>query len=169
MEVSAQNRTEKILVAYFSWGGNTREIARQIHQKVGGDMFEIISVNPYPADSDEAHNVARQERDSRTRPALKTHVENMGQYDIIFLGFPVWLGSIPMPIAAFLEEYNFSGKRIIPFRSYGNHDSGQSDSALRELCPQGVVFEALSVHRTGGRSLPNDISSWLRKAGISEK
>jgi flavodoxin len=146
MELWAQNQGGggKILAAYFSHTGNTRELARQIQQKTGADIFEIIPVTAYSRDNDEAHTEARRDRDSQVRPPLKTHVENMAQYDTIFLGFPVWLGSIPAPVATFLEEYNFSGKRIIPFRSYGNHDSGQSDPAIKALCPPfniiGCVF-----------------------------
>jgi len=163
---SAQGQGKKILVAYFSWSGNTREIARQIHQETGGDMFEIVPVIPYPADNDEAHSIARRERDSGARPALKTHVQDMRQYDTILLGFPVWLGSLPAPVSAFLEEYDFSGKQIVPFRSYGNHDSGGSDAAIKALCPSSVIADALSVHRQGGNQLPNAISAWLLKADI---
>jgi flavodoxin len=165
----AQNQNEKILIVYFSWSGNTREIARQIQGKTGGDMFEIVPAVSYPTDSDEAHDVARRERDSGARPALKTHVRNMRQYDTVILGFPVWLGTLPAPVVTFLEEYDFSGKHIVPFRSYGNHDADSSDAAIKKLCPDSVIADALSVHRRGGSSLRNDISAWLRKAGIGEK
>jgi flavodoxin len=166
VELTAQNQNRKILVAYFSHTGNTRELARYIQQQTGGDMFEIIPITPYSDDNDEAHAQARRDRDSRERPSLKTRIENMAQYDTIFLGFPVWLGTIPVPVAAFLEAYDFSGKRIIPFRSYGNHDSGQSDSAIKTLCSRSTILEALSVKRENVRTSSAAVSVWLRKIGI---
>jgi flavodoxin len=171
MEISAQTQSgnQKILIALFSHTGNTRELARQIQEKTGGDMFEIIPVTPYSGDNDEAHAQARRDQNDRARPPLKTRVVDMAQYDTIFLGFPVWLGSIPAPMATFLEEYNFSGKQIIPFRSYGNHDSGQSDPAIKTLCPRSTVLEALSVKRDNVRSSVNTISAWLRKIRIDER
>jgi flavodoxin len=93
----------------------------------------------------------------------------MKQYDVIFLGSPVWLGLIPMPVAAFLEEYDFSGKTIVPFRTYGNHDSGQSDPAIKALCPRPIILKALSLHRVDDRTITNDISAWFSKIGFEEK
>ena len=166
MEVSAQTQSRKILVVYFSHTGNTRELARFIQQQTGGDMFEIIPVTPYSSDNNDAHAQARRDQNSRARPPLKTHAENMAQYDTIFLGFPVWLGTLPAPVLTFFEEYDFSGKRIIPFRSYGNHDGGASDGAIKTLCPRSTVLEALSVKRESIRSSSASVSTWLRKIGI---
>jgi flavodoxin len=164
---AAENQPgNKILVAYFSWGGNTRGIAREIHKKVGGDLFEIEPVKPYSSNYNTVLDEAQREQREAARPALKTHVQNMGQYDVVFIGYPNWWASIPMPIASFLEEYDFSGKKIVPFCSHGGGRLGQSVSAITKLCPQSTILEALSVHYSGGGSLGSDIDAWLRKIGI---
>src|SRR5664280_1274150 len=106
---------KKILVAYFSHSGNTREIANQIHKSVGGDFFEIQAVKPYPDDYDAVVKQATQELNSGHKPALKIKMENIKSYDLIFIGYPNWCSTVPAPVRAFLSEYDFSGKTIIPF------------------------------------------------------
>jgi len=171
MEINAQNQSEtkKILVAYFSWGGTTRAIARQIHQKTGGDIFEIELVKPYSTNYNTCLEEAQRDQRQQARPALKTHIANIAQYDVIFIGYPNWWASIPMPIASFLEEYNLAGKIIIPFCSHGGGRFGQSLSAIAKLAPQSTILEALSVHYSGGNSLSNNISAWLKKIGVAQK
>lgn len=163
------SKMDNILVVYFSWSGNTRGIAKQIHQKVGGDLFEITLVKPYSTDYNTVLEEAKRDQEQQARPKLKNHITNMAQYGVIFLGYPNWWASIPMPIASFLEEYDFSGKRIIPFCSHGGGCFGQSLSAIAKLCPQARILEALSVGYSGGSSLPGEISTWLRKVLIAEK
>ena len=104
--------TKKILIAYFSHSGNTREIADQIHKGMGGDIFEIQSVKPYPHDYDAVVQQARQELDSGYKPALKTKFENIRPYDLVFIGYPNWWGTVPAPVRTFLMEYDFSGKPL---------------------------------------------------------
>jgi len=168
-QVEAQNQSRKILTAYFSWGGNTREIAKQIHQRVGGDLFEIECVTPYSQDYNTVLKEAQRDLRAQARPPLKTHVANMEQYDVIILGYPNWWATIPMSIATFLEEYNFSGKTIIPFSSHGGGRLGQSLTDIAKLAPNAKLGDALSVHYSGGSSLPKDITAWLRKNGIAAK
>jgi flavodoxin len=167
-EMNAQSRTPRILVAYFSWGGNTRGIARQIHQRTGGDLFEIELVNPYSRNYSTCVDDALRDQRANARPALKTHVGNMAQYDVIILGYPNWWASIPMPVASFLEEYDFAGKTVIPFCSHGGGRFGQSLTVIAKLISRAKVGDALSVHYSGGSSLSNDISAWLRRNGIAE-
>ena len=100
------------------------------------------------------------------RPELTDHIENMDDYDTIILGYPNWWASIPMPIASFLEEYDFSGKRIIPFCSHGGGRFGQSLTAIAKLAPDADMGEGLSVHYSGGSSLSDDIQKWLDTNGL---
>jgi flavodoxin len=93
----------------------------------------------------------------------------MAQYDVIILGYPNWWATIPMPIATFLESYDFSGKTIIPFCSHGGGRFGQSLTDIAKLVPNARLGDALSVHYTGGSSLPNDITAWLRRNGITAR
>jgi flavodoxin len=169
IELNAQNQqgAQKILVAYFSWGGNTRGIAQQIHQRTGGDLFEIQCVTPYSSNYNTCLDEALRDQRANARPALKTHVTNMAQYDVIILGYPNWWASIPMSIASFLEEYDFSGKTIIPFCSHGGGRFGQSLTAIAKLASRSKIAEALSVSYSGGGSLPRDIDAWLKKNNIA--
>ena len=93
----------------------------------------------------------------------------MAQYDTVLLGYPNWWASIPMPVASFLEEYDFSGKTIIPFCSHGGGRFGQSLTAIAKLAPNAVMGDALSVHYSGGSSLSGDVAEWLKNNGIPTK
>ena len=170
--MEAQNQNQRILIAYFSWGGNTEGIARQIQQRAGGDrssveLFVIEPVTPYSQYYTSVLQEAQRDQRAQARPPLKNRVSNMAQYDVILLGYPTWWATIPMPIATFLESYDFAGKTIIPFCSHGGGRFGQSLTDIAKLVPNARLGDALSVHYTGGPSLPNDISAWLRKNGIA--
>lgn len=156
----------KILIAYFSWGGNTEGIAEEIQRQTGADLFEITMVNPYSSDYNTVLDEAQRDQKAQARPELASHVENMEQYDIVMIGYPNWWASIPMPVASFLEEYDFSGKTIIPFCSHGGGRFGQSLTAITKLVPNAVMGEALSVHYSGGSELPDDVAEWLKTNGI---
>jgi flavodoxin len=169
MAADPQAGKPKILVAYFSWSGNSREIAKNIHKRVGGDLFEIVPATPYPTDYNACLDQSADELKRQYRPPLKTHVANMKQYDVIFLGYPNCWATIPMPVASFLEEYDFSGKTIVPFCSHGGGRLGQSTSAIAKLCPHSTMLEALSIYYDGGTTLQSDITAWLRKIGIKSR
>ena len=158
----------KILIAYFSWGGNTRGIAQEIQAQTGADVFEITPADLYSTDYNTVLMEAQEDQHKQARPELSAHVQNMEEYDIVLLGYPNWWASIPMPIASFLEEYDFSEKTIIPFCSHGGGRFGQSLTAIAKLAPNSVIGEGLSVHYSGGASLPDDVDAWLKANGISK-
>ena len=159
---------KKILVAYFSHSGNTREIANQIHEKVGGDIFEIVTVNPYPADYDSVVDQAKQEQEDNYRPELATEVENMDSYDVVFVGYPNWWGTMPMPVFTFLEEYDFSGKTIIPFCTHEGSGLGRSVEDITDLCPQSTILDGLAIRGSSVETAQGDVSEWLREIGMEE-
>lgn len=158
----------KVLIAFFSWGGNTKGIAEEIQSQTGADLFEIELVNPYSSDYNTVLDQAQRDQNIQARPEISNHVENFEQYDTILLGYPNWWASIPMPIASFLEEYDFSGKTIIPFCSHGGGRFGQSLTAITKLAPDAVMGEPLSIHYSGGGSLPDDIAAWLAINGLKD-
>jgi len=125
-------------------------------------------VEPYSADYNTVLMEAQEDQHNQARPELAGHVENMDDYDTILLGYPNWWASIPMPIASFLEEYDFSGKRIIPFCSHGGGRFGQSLTAIAKLSPDANMGEGLSVHYSGGATLSEDIQKWLDVNGINK-
>ena len=109
---------------------------------------------------------AQRDQHEQARPAITNPPQSIDEYDVILLGYPNWWASIPMPIATFLESYDFSGKMILPFCSHGGGRFGQSLTAIAKLTPQAVIAPGLSVHYSGGTSLPNDVRAWLESQGI---
>lgn len=103
----------KILVAYFSYQGHTANVAREIAAQTGGDLFEIKPAMPYPG-YDECLDVAKAEKNNNARPSIDGRVENMADYDVVFVGYPIWWYDAPMIVLSFLESYDFSGKTVIP-------------------------------------------------------
>jgi len=159
----------KVLIAFFSWGGNTKGVAEEIARQTDVNLFEIIMVHPYSSDYNTVLDEAQRDQNAQARPELASHVENIAQYDTILLGYPNWWASIPMPVASFLEEYDFSGKTIIPFCSHGGGRFGQSLTAIAKLAPDAMMGEALSIHYSGGASLTSDVTAWLESNQISMK
>jgi flavodoxin len=161
-------KENNILVAYFSHSGNTRIAANQIHESVGGNIFEIAAVDPYPSDYDEAVERAGKELRKQYRPKLKTKAENMESYNLVFLGYPNWWGTIPMPIATFLSEYDFSGKTIAPFCTNEGSRFGQSITDIKKLCPQSTILDGLAIRGEDVKNAQNKVSDWLHKLGMTE-
>jgi flavodoxin len=156
------------LTAYFSHSGNTQAIAHQIHEIVGGDIFEIVSVDHYPTDYNEVVEQARRELDKEYRPRLKTKVENMDSYTTVFTGYPNWWGTIPRPVAAFLSDYDFSGKTIAPFCTHEGSALGRSVADIKKLCPQSTVLEGFPVRGSDVTTAKNKVSGWLRETGLKK-
>lgn len=166
---NASSAAEKTLIVFFSWGGNTRGVAREIQKQTGFDMIELELVKPYSTNYNTCLNEAQRDQHNQERPALKTKIADFDRYDTVILGYPNLWASIPMPIATLLESYDFSGKRILPFCSHGGGRFGQSLTAIAKLAPNATLGEGLSVHYSGGSSLPKDVTAWLKKNGIVTK
>ena len=155
-----------ILIAYFTRTNNTGTVARAIANLTGGTLYRIETVVPYPEDYTECTEVAREELENGIRPELSGTVENMEQYDTIFVGCPVWWGDAPMPIWSFLEseEYIFTGKTVIPFGTYA---STGRDATLQRIVALTPNSEHLEGFGTSGRNI-NGVEAWLREIGIIE-
>ena len=108
-------KSKKILVAYFSWSGNTKDAAKYIAGKLGADEFEIVREKPYPKEYEACTEDAKAEKEKGERPAIKGRMSGMEDYDVVFVGVPVWWYTAPMPVFTFLEQYDFKGKTVIPF------------------------------------------------------
>jgi flavodoxin len=151
------------LTAYFSHSGNTRIIANRIHEIAGGDIFEIVSVDPYPQEYNAVVEQARKELDQNYMPPLKTKAENMNSYDLVFIGYPNWWGTIPRPVAVFLSEYDLSGKTIAPFCTHEGSGSGRSVADIEKLCPGSTVLNGLAVRGSIVKNSRENISNWLHE------
>ena len=157
---------DRTLIVYFSWSGNTQNVANMIGEITGAKVVELELVKPYSSNYNKVLDEAQKDVNSGARPELKTKIENMEQYDTIIIGYPNWWATIPMPIATFLEEYDFSNKTIIPFCSHGGGGFGQSITDIAKLAPNSRIGEGLSIHYSGGSTLKNDITTWLQKNNI---
>ena len=161
MKTATMNGNDtKSLIAYFSRAGNnyvngqivnlpvgnTEFVAKMIHEMTGGDLFHIEPVKEYPEDYTETTEVARQELRTKARPKLTGHVDTMASFEVIFLGYPNWWGTMPMPVCSFLEDYDFSGKTIAPFCTHEGSGLGQSVADIRKMCPQSTVPDGLAIH-----------------------
>ena len=122
----AQQPSGKVLVAYFSHSGNTREVARQISEATGGDLFEIVPATPYPTEYRAVVDQGKKEIEAGVRPALKNPVGDLSQYDVIFVGSPCWWATIAPPVATFLTSYDFAGKTVVPFMTHEGSRMGRS-------------------------------------------
>jgi flavodoxin len=157
---------KKILVAYFSHSGNTREIANQIHKNLESNIFEIQAVGPYPNNYNEVVEKAKQELQSDCLPELKTEVEGMGAYEVILIGYPNWWGTIPRPVATFLSKYDFSGKTIIPFCTHEGSGLGRSEKDIAKLCPKATLLKGLAIRGSRINAAKKDVTGWLSKIGV---
>ena len=175
-----------ILIAYFTWAdntvvedpssvdvdattsasvlvpGNAAKLAAWIQEAVGGDLHSIVVEEPYSSDYDECLDRAAEEKANNARPALTTHVENMADYDIVFLGFPNWWYTLPMPVLTFVEEYDWSGKTVVPFVTHG---TGGLSSTIRDLTaalPEDTtILEPIGVYRPEVDTSQGAVQDWL--------
>jgi flavodoxin len=165
-EVQAQNQ-DKILIVYYSRTGNTRTVAEYIREAVGGDFFEIETAIAYPSDYQSTADIAQRQQRENARPALASNVSNMNSYDIIFLGYPIWWGRMPMFFFTFLESHDLSGKTIIPFCTYGSSGVGQSAADIQRSAPGANVREAFGYRGANANNSRNDVTAWLRRLGMT--
>lgn len=146
--------------------GNAAKIAAWIQQEVGGDLFSIVVEDPYSSDYDECLDRAAEEKADNARPALVNHVSNMEEYDIVFIGFPNWWYTLPMAVLSFVDEYDFSGKTIVPFCTHG---TGGLSSTIRDLTaalPDDVtILDAIGVYRPDVDSSRPAVQEWI--AGLN--
>jgi len=157
-----------VLVAYFSWSGNGQQMARWISEETGGDLFRIVPTESYGADYDACADRAKEELDNGIRPELSEHIsaDIMAQYDVILLGFPVWWYDLPMPVWTFLEEYDLSGKTVIPFFSHNGSSSGANSlNRVSELAKGADVLsgDAFSLRGSAVSGSEQEVKAWARK------
>lgn len=147
--------------------GNTQYIAQLIQDATGGDLFEIKTVQNYPDSHQPLLDFAYNELRDDARPELESHIENLADYDVIFIGYPNWNADLPMPLYTFFEEYDFSGKKIIPFVTHGGSGFSGTVRTISELQPNAeVVSNGLSVSRNNVAKANDDVVSWLQGLGF---
>ena len=172
--VSAED-SGKVLIAYFSRAGenynvgylkvgNTAVMAGYIHERLpGSDLFRIEPVVPYPDKYQECTEVAKKEQRENARPAVKTHIPDISKYDVIYIGYPIWWGTMPQIVFTFLEEYNLSGKTIIPFCTHEGSGFGNSVNDLKKECPKSKFLDGMAVRGSDVRKAQKEVNAWIDK------
>lgn len=191
-ESSEAGAQSSLLVAYFSYAenaalpddvdasasasiqpwngahtGNTGVVADMIAQATGADLFSIRTVEQYPDTYDATLDQGQQEQSDGARPELATHLENLGSYDTIFLGFPNWWGDMPMAVYTFLDEVDLSGKTVIPFVTSGGSGFSNTISTIQQMEPQATVQEGLSIGASSATGAQQQVESWLSELGLA--
>lgn len=164
-EPSQPSTDSKTLVAYFSWSGNTTGMASYIADQIGADLLELQPANPYPTDYTETGNIAKDERDTNTRPTIANLPDSIEQYDTIFIGYPIWWHTAPMIIGTFLESYDLSNVEIYPFTQSASMDTEQFDNSMefvRTCAKNANVHDGLFVRSSDTAG----ISSYLTANGF---
>lgn len=185
-EGRVEHDSQTVLVAYFSWAdnavvegevdavsspsvtkpGNVEQLALWVQERTGGELFSIRVTEPYPSDWDECLERANEEKADGARPELVQTVENMEDYDVIFLGYPNWWYSCPTAILSFLEEYDLSGKQIYLFCSHGTGGLASSVEDIRAAIPNSSISEhVFDVYEEDAASSKQDIEIWLEELG----
>lgn len=141
--------------------GNTQFVATEIQKNLGGDLFAIQTVQDYPGTHEALLDFAYDEKSRNARPELASHIENLDNYDYIFVGYPNWNADLPMPLHTFFDEYDFSGKTIIPFVTHGGSGFSSTVRTIEKLEPDATVIESgLSLSRNSVANAQADIKAW---------
>lgn len=181
---NSENGERKILIAYFSLAdvvpkgadasthatpeiGNTEAAALELQRQVGGDLFAIKTIQAYPVNHKECSIIAENEMRSDARPELSSHVSNMDNYDTVYVGYPIWWYQEPMAIRTFLEEYDFSGKTIIPFCTSFGASVERSEDNIKAICPDSSVLKGVTLY-TGENTFSEPLAEWLVEIGMGK-
>lgn len=167
----ANNKSEssgKTLVVYFSYSGNTKQVAENIQQKLGADIFEIKTVKEYSSDYNTVVDEAQEELNDNARPELSTTLDNIEQYDTVIIGYPIWWGDMPMAVYTFLDTYDLSGKTIAPFCTHGGSGLSGTDDNIRQEEKDANVLEGMAISDSSIDESDSDVEEWLSECGISQ-
>ena len=166
---------KKILIAYYSrrgnnWFGNgiadlkvgnTELAAKYIKDIIGGDLFHIEAVHNYPIGYDECTEVARAEFKAKARPEITNKINHFEDYDVIFLGYPNWWGTMPMPAFTFIDSYDFTDKIVIPFCTHEGSGMGNSERDIIKSLPYATVLKGLAIKGTNAASSRPVLEKWI--------
>jgi flavodoxin len=154
-----------ILIAYYSWHGNTRKIAELIQRETGGVLFEIEPAQPYTTDYRAAVKLAKEEIQAGFRPELKA-VPKSSLYSFVFLGTPIWWHTLAPPLAAFIDRFDLTGKTVIPFFTHGGGGVGEFENDIKKMCLNSAIKEGFGAYESGGSETRAQLGSWLKSIGF---
>lgn len=156
----------RALVVYFSWSGNTENVANSIAAQTGADMFRIVPAEPYVDDYNTLLDIASEEKQNGARPEIADSIEDLGQYDVIYAGFPNWWGDMPMILYSFFDSYDLSGKTIAPFCTSGGSGLSDTVNSIKALEPEAEVLEGLHIRDSASSNPDSAVGEWLERLGL---
>ncbi|MCC6413800.1 MAG: flavodoxin, partial [Saprospiraceae bacterium] len=136
---------DNVLIVYLSRTNNTKALAEIIQRNIGGTLVALELQQPYPEDYTTTVQQVAKENETGFLPPLKTKIDSIEKYDVVFVGFPTWGMKLPPPMKSFLKEYDLSGKTIVPFNTHAGYGIGSSFDTVKELCPNSTVLEGFSI------------------------
>lgn len=166
-EPAEPSGNKKVLVVYFSHTGNTRTIAGYIHDTVKSDLAEIKTADTYTDDYDALLAQIREEVASEYCPPLTTKIEDIASYDVVFVGYPIWVETAAPPIRTFLTTHDLAGKTVVPFCTSGTSSAEASYRLVRSLCPESTVSEGIQIRRGTYDTAYERVVAWLQKIGMT--
>lgn len=144
--------------------GNTQYVAQLISEYTGGDVFRLEPVDAYPTNHDDLLQRAADEMRSNARPEIRDSIENFDEYDVIYVGYPIWNSDLPPIINTFLEQYNFDGKTVVPFCTHGGSGLSGTPRTIANMLPNSTVIQnGFTLSRTNMESAPSEVESWLEE------
>jgi len=164
----AKQESPKMLVLYYSQTGNTKMVAEEIANRLDADIEAIECVNPYDGDFQSTIERCMQEREQQLKPVIQPIQADLSKYDVIFLGYPVWFGTFAPPVAAFLEKADLSGKKVVPFCTFG---SGGLDTSVKDLTarqPKAEILPGYGVRAARMAAVPKEVDQFLKAGGFIE-
>ena len=165
---SPKKEAQKVLVLYYSQTSNTKAVAEEIAKKLNADIEEVVPTVPYEGDFQATIERSMKERDEGKVPEIKPIAANVANYDVIFIGYPIWFGTYAPPIAALLDQIDLSGKKVVPFCTFG---SGGLESSVKDLAakqPKAEILEGYGVRAARLKAVPEEIDQFLKASGFIE-
>ena len=159
----------KVLVAFFSRTGNTKLVARQIRRALDADLFEIEPADVYPEDYPTVVDQAQAETERVYEPPLRQHVPDIGSYEVIFLGFPIWGMTAPPVIRSFLSSHDLSGRTLVPFITHGGYGRGQSANVLAQHAPRARILDGFEMEADQERQTLAQVTRWLSEVDVGNQ
>ncbi len=162
VEASGIYQGKKALVVYFSYGGQTAKVAKAVQEAAKADIFEVKTVTPYPKGYHDCVNYAKDEKNRNFHPEIQNTVPNIKDYDVVYLGFPIWWYDAPMPIYSFIDKHDLRGKLVISFCTSGGSTISEATPGLRKALPDSKFVEGL-------RFYPDDnaaVTKWVQSLGL---
>ena len=156
------------VVVYFSWSGNTEAVAAEIQNQTGADTFRLVPAEPYTDDYDALLDIAQEEQRNGARPAISGSIENFDSYEVVYLGFPNWWGDMPMNLYSFLDDYDLSGKTIVPFVTSGGSGFSNTIRTIESMEPDAEVLDGLSLGSSQAANAGDAVANWLSGLGLVE-